>query len=494
MALGRNRKLSTRNPFSFPWFGLALLGLFLFSLVLRCWRLGAFNTLIFDEVYYPVFANRYLLGEPVYNAHPPLTQYLLAIALWLGSHVPFGQEITNGLLGSLRSPWSYRWLNALTGSLIPVVVGAIAYQLTQRRSYGAIAALFAALDGLFLVESRLALNNIYLVIFGLLGQLFFLLAINSRERATSAKFYRRKPPSWKKLAIAGLFFGASAAIKWNGLGFLLGTGGFWILAKIATWGQKKQLPSSPGVKTLFQRFSQVNLLQMIVCLGMIPIITYALSWTPHLLMNPHPGFWEMQSRILTFHQNVKSDAHRYCSPWYSWPIMQRPVAYFYQTTRTTEETVPSLPPLPRNAVQVIHDVHAMGNPILWWLSTLAIALLFLLLLQQLWLRLRRRSLPNAATGVALYLVLNYGANLLPWLSVKRCTFLYHYMASSVFATLAIAWMVDFGLRSKRYLFRKFAIAAILVTILAFFFWLPIYLGLPLSPQAYQLRMWFRTWI
>nr|WP_322505476.1 phospholipid carrier-dependent glycosyltransferase [Chroococcidiopsis cubana] len=48
----------------------------------------------------------------------------------------------------------------------------IAYQLSDRRSYAVIAAIFAAADGLFLVESRYALNNIYLVILGLLGHWF----------------------------------------------------------------------------------------------------------------------------------------------------------------------------------------------------------------------------------------------------------------------------------------------------------------------------------
>jgi dolichyl-phosphate-mannose--protein O-mannosyl transferase len=29
---------------------------------------------------------------------------------------------------------------------------------------------------------------------------------------------------------------------------------------------------------------------------------------------------------------------------------------------------------------------------------------------------------------------------------------------------------------------------------AFIFWIPIYLGLPLSPDDYRMRMWFNSWI
>jgi hypothetical protein len=63
--------------------------------------------------------------------------------------------------------------------------------------------------------------------------------------------------------------------------------------------------------------------------------------------------------------------------------MWRPVAYFYQTARNTTEAAPAYPPLPAGVGKVIYDVHAMGNPFLWWLSTAAIVLLLLLLINAL---------------------------------------------------------------------------------------------------------------
>ena len=162
-------------------FTLALIGIFLISLALRFWNLGQFNKLVFDEVYYAKFANDYLTGTEFFNAHPPLSQYLIAIGIWLGSHFPAGPDSINTLTGSLRSTISYRWLNALTGSFIPLIVAGIAYQLTCRQRYALIAAVFAATDGLFLVESRYALNNVYLVSLGLLGQWLFLIYINSKK-------------------------------------------------------------------------------------------------------------------------------------------------------------------------------------------------------------------------------------------------------------------------------------------------------------------------
>lgn len=536
------------------WYKLALAGIFLVSLLLRFWRVGFFNTLVFDEVYYPVFANRYLLGEPVYNAHPPLSQYIITVGIWLGSHLPFGQDITNGFLGSIRSTFSYRWLNALTGSFIPLVVGAIAYRLTHRRSYGAIAALFAALDGLFLVESRFALNNIYLVIFGLLGQLFLLLALEE-------PIHRR----WQKLVFSGIFFGLSAAIKWNGLGFLLGIYLVWLINWVLTATANRQkkkdfpppnptralekssatedknrrssypfpastvsdtdersgwfsngifpiqnsptptaseelknsnIPNSKRVSLPLHNLSQLNLFHLVWYLGIVPVATYSISWIPHLLMNPKPGFWQMQQRILLFHESVGNGpkVHPYCSPWYSWLVMWRPVAYVHQTARNLGESIPSLPALPNKSVKVVYDVHAMGNPILWWLSTAATVLLFLLLVQRLGSRQLWRGHLATSSLLAIFLICNFCANLLPWLKVTRCTFIYHYMAASVFSGLAIAWLVDSWLHSPRYIFRQIALAIIVIIAVAFIFWLPIFLGLPLSPMGYKMRMWFPNWI
>ena len=162
---------------SSKWFVIGMASIFIFSAILRFWQLGRFNTLVFDEVYYAKFANNYLTQTEFFNAHPPLSQYIIAIGIWISSHLPFGQEIVNNETGSTLASWSYRWVNALTGSFIPLVVGAIAYQLTYRWSYGLVAALLIALDGLFLVESRYALNNIYLVFFGLLAHLCLILSL-----------------------------------------------------------------------------------------------------------------------------------------------------------------------------------------------------------------------------------------------------------------------------------------------------------------------------
>jgi dolichyl-phosphate-mannose-protein mannosyltransferase len=530
-------------------FQIGLLSIFLLSLCLRFWGLERFNTLVFDEVYFAKFGNNYLTQTPFFNAHPPLSQYIIAIGIWIGSHLPFGQETVNQLTGSMRSPWSYRWLNALTGSFIPLIVAGIAYQLNRRYSFALLAGLFTACDGFFLVESRYALNNIYIVIFGLLGQWFFLLALNHQNQPESDGISNRRgrrehrgggvwenfsvsPKSFWYLVLAGINFGASVGTKWNGLWFLFGAYLIWVAAYImqvvqsyphsqnqlklpATfikktriffqdwyrlWVEKNQVYPEISRETPLQNLTQINLWQMLFYLGIIPAIVYSLIWIPHLQLDRRYGFIAVHDKILSFHLQMGGNSpsiHPYCAAWYQWPLMNRPIAYYYQTVEKLPELHSGLTATPE---KIIYDVHAMGNPFLWWFGFAAILFLAAILVLQImvpWLPEQDFIVPKSFglnSWIALYLVLNYAANLLPWVKVTRCVFMYHYMCAVVFVFLAIAWFVDQCLRSYYRTMRALGVSITFVIVAAFIFWMPIYLGLPLSPTDWQMRMWFTSWI
>ncbi|MEH2054684.1 MAG: phospholipid carrier-dependent glycosyltransferase [Nostoc sp.] len=508
------------------WFRIGMLTIFILSVALRFWGLERFNTLVFDEVYFAKFGNNYLTHTPFFNAHPPLSQYIIGIGIWIGSHIPFWHDTVNGLTGSLRSPWTYRWLNALTGSFIPLVVAAIAYQLSYRRSFAILAGLFTACDGIFLVESRYALSNIYIVIFGLLGHWFLLLALDNQNRRRSF---------W--LIFAGIAFGASVGTKWNGLWFLSGAYFTWIAAWVIHLihsfpnpklfftspllqeaGDRRQevevrrqesgvstyFPSSPSSESPLQNLTQLNIFQMLFYLGIIPAFIYSIIWIPHLQLDKTYGFIAVHQQILKFHLHLggnSPDVHPYCAAWYKWPLMTRPMAYYYQTAESITDPLPVMgPPLPAGAGQVIYDVHAMGNPFLWWFGVAAMLFLVGMLVSQVIIHLvkeKRFSVPatlSVDTWIALYLVINYFANLLPWVEVKRCAFIYHYMCAVVFVFLAIAWFVDQCLRSYYQQLRVLGVTITFIILAAFIFWMPIYLGLPLSHEGYNLRMWFHSWI
>jgi dolichyl-phosphate-mannose-protein mannosyltransferase len=490
---------SADNHHSFPWFRWGLAGVFLVSLALRFWGLGRFNTLVFDEVYFPKFASNYLKGIPLFEGHPPLSTYILAIGIWIGEHTPLGDNsVKNGLTGLYLSPISYRWLNALTGSFIPLVIAGVVYQLSHRRSYALIAATMTAADGLFLVESRYGLINVYLVLFGLIGHWAFLTALNQPQ-------HRQR---W--LLMAGIFLGAAPAIKWNGLGYLLGIYLLWAIAWVIRGIQmlrpETRVPSiRPPNSHPLQNLRQLSLGQFVIHLALVPALIYYISWIPFIQLDPSTNFWQWQAKIIDYHHRVGGmSVHPYCSPWYSWMVMWRPVAYFYKTAQARAESVAIVgPPLPEGSGAVIYDVHAMGNPILWWLSSAAVLVLIGLLMEWVWVWLksyRQGNVIHVKPGAVfyrwtcLYLVVNWATNLLPWLSVSRCTFLYHYMESLLFSFLALALLVDRWLWSAQPWHRAASITTIALILLAFVFWLPMFLGLPLSPGELTWRRWLPSWI
>jgi len=92
------------------------------------------------------------------------------------------------------------------------------------------------------------------------------------------------------------------------------------------------------------------------------------------------------------------------------------------------------------------------------------------------------------------MMVGYGANLIPWMGISRCAFLYHYMGSSVFATLALAWWGDRALSRQNPTLTRMVWIAIGFCVVGFIFWMPIFLGLPLDEAGYRLRMWFPSWV
>ena len=200
-------------------------------------------------------------------------------------------------------------------------------------------------------------------------------------------------------------------------------------------------------------------------------------------MNPEFGFIEVHKQIFSYHKNLGSqtDIHPYCSPWYSWLWMERPIAYYYQEIQ-------------ENVGKIIYDVHAIGNPLLWWLSSLSLIPFSLFFIYNCWRLFKNKITANHKFWFSLYISVNYITNFLPWATIKRCAFLYHYMGSLVFSIMSLSWVLYRFLKSEMNIFKQIAISVIILIIISFLFWLPLYIGLPLMPSEYKIRMWSRNWI
>lgn len=438
--------------------------IFAIALALRLWQIDKIPYPVFDEVYFPKYAEEFLQGTATWEGHPPLAKYVIMLGIILFGHNEFG----------------YRIASAIFGALIPLLVIGVAYRLTYQRTFALLSGLFLLSDGLFLVESRLGLINVFLVAFGFASQVFLLAGLQHKET------FQGKSRTIL-LSAAGLMLGAAASVKWNGLGFSL----LVFLTLLFVAAIAKFFPKQITKLGVLAELTKLHWWQYLLCFVTLPLAFYLGQWIPLFMLNsggiaPETGwntfhwFWQVLIRvhehIIWWHSasNVITidpahPSHPYCSSAISWAVLARPVGYFFQ-----------------NRDGYFWAMQALGNPILWWLSTLAI-----LIITGATILPNFRSLTSPKSS---YLLLGYFANYAPWLLVKRCLFIYHYMSSAAFSFMALAWLVaqmldrqDINYQNQVRYFGYGIIAIILITQI---FFMPIWLGLPLLPPEFYQRMWF----
>ena len=460
-------------------FALIIFVLFFAGAVLRFWNLGQFNELVFDETFFPKFAYDYMLQKPFFHSHPPLGKYTQVIGIWIYNHLPW---VNDPAIGSVAldelSAQSWRWVNATFGSLLSLIVAFTVYRLTNNRLFTVLATLFVVVDGCLIVASRYGLSNVQILFFGFLSLLFLI-------QAVKAKTKHRK---W--LILCGIFLGCAYSVKWNGLGYSLIAWAVLFGGSICLFSERllnKYITSRKGKLTKVAKdsvFRKIGQSERILYLVVLPLILYCLMWIPDFRVNSKHesiGFIGMHQKMLGFHSNeAEADSHPYCSRWYSWPLMMRPIAYYWDSRKEVLED--------GTKVKKVHNVASFGNPLLYWMSALAVLWVFFQWLYSvfIWLKLGRLQESYAIHSV---IVLGFGANFLPWSMVSRCTFLYHYQSASIFSFLALAWVTTGFFKSKNRWLNYLAVVIVVVVMAAFLYWLPYQLGIEITYDQWKSRIW-----
>ncbi len=133
----------------------------------RLWHLGLPSEIVFDEVHFVAQARHYIRGEPFLDPHPPLAKLTIAAGILL-----FGDH-----------PWSWRIGNALFGILLVALTYMLGRRMFASRVAGALGASFVICDGMFLVDSRVAVIDIvYLTLAAWSYLLLFRFAESSGHR------------------------------------------------------------------------------------------------------------------------------------------------------------------------------------------------------------------------------------------------------------------------------------------------------------------------
>lgn len=413
----------------------------LISLILRLLHLGTPKGFVFDEVYYVDGARDYLAygvevtgQEPEFVVHPPIGKWLIALGIKLFGDHEFG----------------WRFMGALLGSAMIILIALIAHRLFRNNFLTVAASALMAMDGLALVHSRTALLDIYLSFFVLLATYLFLMRWHW----------------WAAIAL-----GLAISTKWSAL-YYLALFGVVALYRAFTQNTGRDL-IRPTLKTIVQYV-------------LIPISIYIASWSGWFVSsrgwardfssNVITSFLHYHSQMLGFHTGLVQKHSYQANPW-SWLIMGRPTSFFYETPKNC------------GADHCSQEVLALGTPALWWLATIAVAVVIGFWIKSFALKRYEPALNVIVTGIA--------AGYLPWFFFqKRTMFSFYAIVFEPFLILAIVYCAYIALlhfENKRNTYLLLG-ALGLIILLNFIFFLPLYTGDVITYDSWQARMWLPSWV
>lgn len=435
-----------------PWLkrNAAVLTILVASVAAHFAWFGSPARVVFDEVHFGKFSSAYVSQQHYFDNHPPTGKLLIgAMAKLSGYHESFPFKSINDKYTGSWYIW-FRLLPAIVGTFIPLLVWAISRKLGAAPIAAWAAGMFMVLENGYIVQTRFILLDGFLVFFGLAGVLSWLVA---RERGT-----------WRWHLLAAALLGLAGTVKWTGFGFLGAIG----LAQVVLLAAKRER---------FRKWFALGATYV-----MVPILLYFLSFAVHfaVLTKPgigdgffKPGFLSRSVISKTWETNYQMAAtqkqmgrHPYESPWYTWPLMLRPI-YYWAGDQTGD---------------VQPKVYYLGNPAVFAVALAGIVSLFLYVYYR-WSDASRR-------GAYLLVLLLYAANFLPFMLITRAMFLYHYMSALavgiIAASLALSWLPE----RRRGLV---CAALVLVAAASFVYFAPLTYGLPMSGKAFEYRMWLKTW-
>lgn len=387
-----------------------LLFLVLFSsFILRIYSLGQPPKEYFDEVYHAFTARRVLHGDPKawewWNPHPKGYAYE-----W--THPPFAKLIMAGSMSVFgEKPFSWRLPATLAGLASTYLIFSISRLLFKDELAALFGAAIFALDGLNLVMSRIGMNDIYLLLFVLLSFYLFLK---------------------DKILFSSIALGLAGASKWSVVWALPLFGvSFFALDKKFNW-------------RYFWFF-------------VLPPLVYLASYY-HFFVSGHnfKTFIDLQKQMWWYHTRLDA-THAYTSPWWSWPLMLRPI-WLYTSS---------------SAFGKVSNIYAMGNPIVFWFGLVSA------IVSLVWAYVYKYK----KLGLVLF---GYFVFFVSWAASPRIMFLYHFLPSTAFMSI-LAGVV---LRKIRLLY---ALAILLTALCVLVYFYPHLTGMAVPISLDKSYYWISSW-
>lgn len=381
-------------------------------------RLSVPHQMVFDETHYvPAARAMAALSGPANVEHPLLAKWLIAIGIRLYGDTPFG----------------WRFMSTLAGAATVALVFALTWLVTGRRRPSLVAALFAVLGFTVYVQARIAMLDTFMLPL-LLG-------------ATVAIGAGVRRGGWGLWMLGAVLLGLAVACKWVAAPYVAFAAAAFVLLKREDALRWPGLPMLPAVAVL----------------GLVSIATYFLTFAPAFFYATEPM---TLARLLPFQlemyhrQTQVLPPHTYQAPWWSWPLLVRPIWYLYE---------------PADGAQ--RGIWMLGNPVVMWAGLAAVA--------ACWWGWVKSGSPRLFAVAGLWT-----GSLAIWAVIpKSLGFYYYYYPSSVFLAIVLAVALDHW-RARRL---ELALLAAAGAMAVYFF--PVLSAQALSgPAAFKQWTWFRSWV
>jgi len=379
---------------------------------LRFWRLGYPSEIVFDEVHFVGQARHYIHGELFLDPHPPFAKLLITAGIML-----FGDH-----------PMSWRVGNALLGTALVAITYFLGRRMFGSRLAAAVAAGLIALDGFFIVDSRIACIDIVYLTLAAIAYLLLFRFMETRD------FIQRR----RLLPIIGMVLGLCLGSKLYvpGITFLLVNAFllFTLWRSAEALDVARDSSSRTGGPMRFRWTAGAALIT-----GSISAMFYLASFLPHYALGWWGGLADLlhyYKDVIWYENSVATATHPYASPWWSWPLMLRPVAYWQN--------------FPAHGKVAL--IWGAGNPLTWWAVVPAIMITSARALER----------PNLSR---VFIVVGFFAYYLIWVPIGRILFLYHYLPSVYIGYLALAAILADMWHGEAETWESFALLASMVPVL-----------------------------
>ncbi|MBC8061183.1 MAG: glycosyltransferase family 39 protein [Clostridiaceae bacterium] len=417
----------------------------------------------FDEIYHARTAYEQLHKiEPFEWTHPPLGKIIISLGVWIFGMNPFGWRIMGTFFGICMIPLMYM----------------LGKRIFKKTEYGFIAAFLISFDFMHFTQTRIATVDVFAVFFIIL--MYYFMFIFSEVRLFNQSIRKSLIP----LALCGTSFALGMATKWIALYAAVGLAIIFFLKMYSIYEEYRHavrflaVKGSAKDKTMFEACKKIKeqyfsytvklLCGCVVFFIILPLIIYVISYIPFMRVpGAGHGFKEvlsLQREMYSYHSKLVA-THPFESSSLQWPFMLKPMWYYSGVY------------LPAGKMS---SIVAIGNPAIWWVGVFAV-------IGTAIIGIKKKD------KIALFIIIGGLSQYLPWILVKRLTFIYHYFATVPFVMLCIVYMVAYY-QEKNKKAKYYVYGYMVLVVLMFILFYPVISGLIVDKSYVKHYLtWFKNW-